>query len=61
MKAIEDRIRKFSQDPEVILEALAMLKVGRDKGDSAEVIMSRVIAGMIFRFHGIQVGKRTDN
>lgn len=53
MKALEDKIRKFAQDPAVIVEVVAMMKVGRDKDDSAEVIMSRVIAGLLFRFHGI--------
>jgi hypothetical protein len=53
MNPLEERIRKFSKDPRIILETLAMLKVGRDKGDNAEEIISRITASILFRFHGI--------
>lgn len=52
---VKQRIVSFAKDPEIQLEALAMLKVGRDKGDSAEEIMSRIIASLLMRFHGIPV------
>lgn len=53
----EDRIAKFAKDPDVIILALAMPKVGRDKGDSAQEIMSRVIASLLMQFHGIPLKK----
>lgn len=53
----EDRIAKFAKDPDVIILALAMLKVGRDKGATAQEIMSRVIAALLMQFHGIPIKK----
>jgi hypothetical protein len=55
MNQLEQRICDFARDSEVQIEALAMMKVGRDKADSTKVIMSRVIANLLFRFHGIPV------
>lgn len=37
---------------EWIMEALAMLKVGRDKGDDAKTIMRHVLAGFMLRVIG---------
>lgn len=48
-----ERIKEFSQDPDMIQECLALLKVGHEKGDSAEVIMSHVLLNMLFRFNKI--------
>lgn len=53
MNPLEEKICAFAKKPEIGLEALAMIKVGRDKGDAIEVIMPRVIASLLFRFHGI--------
>lgn len=55
MSDVTQRIAAFSKDPEVILESLAMLKVGREKGDSAEEIMAHVIASALLRFNAIPV------
>lgn len=40
-------------DPDVTMQALAMLKVGRDRGDDAHVIMQHVIAGFLLDCAGI--------
>ncbi len=50
-----DKITAFAQDPKVIQEHLALLVVGRDKGDSAEEIMKRVLVSALLRFHKIPI------
>lgn len=60
-KPIEERIRDFSLDPKNVMEALAMVKVGRDKGDSPEVIFAHVIGNILLRFHGIESKKPGQN
>lgn len=57
MKTIEEKIKQFVGDPENITQAMAMLKVGADKGDPIEVIMERTLADALFRFHGIPVNQ----
>ncbi len=54
---IEQRIIAYAKDPEIQMEALAMLKVGHDKGDPAREIMSRIIASLLMKFHGIPLKK----
>lgn len=57
MMQTEDRIRAFAKDQETIMGACAMLKVGKDKGDSPEEIMSRLIAWLLMQFNGIPIKK----
>ena len=54
---IEQRIVSFAKNEEIQMEALAMLKVGRDKGDSPEQIMALIIAHLLMKFHGIPLKK----
>lgn len=55
--SIEDQIAAYAKDPEIQMEALALMKVGRDKGDSAQEIMSKIIAHLLMKFHGIPLKK----
>lgn len=50
---IETKIAEFSIKPEIIIETLAILKVGNDKDDPVKEIISRVIANILLRFHQI--------
>lgn len=50
-----ERIKEFSQDPEIIRECLALLKVGHEKGDAPEEIMKRVLLNALFRFNKIPI------
>lgn len=61
MNNLEKRIATFSTDPNKITEAYALLKVGRDKGDSAETIMAHLIASILLDFHGIPIKPQTGN
>ncbi len=53
MKNLEDKIRKYSNNPEKIIEAVAIMKVGRDKGDDWKLILRNAIAHVLLDFHGI--------
>lgn len=46
-------IKAFATDPEIVQEHLALLKVGHEKGDSAEVIMQHLLVSVLLRFYKI--------
>ncbi len=61
MNPLEKKIVSFAKDPEVILETLALINVGRNKGDCVEEVMSRIIANLLMRFHGIPIKPGNSN
>ena len=50
---LDDRIRQFSNDPAIILECLALLKVGIDRKETPQSIMQHVVCSVLLRFHEI--------
>lgn len=48
------RIRKFAKDPDVGTRAYALMRVGFDKGDAAELVMTHAIASLLLEFHNIK-------
>jgi len=55
MNNIQTKISAFALDRKNQIDALALMKVGWDIGDDAELIMSRVIAVILLNFHGLPV------
>lgn len=53
--SLESSIRKFANNQEIQLETLALMKVGREKGDTAEAIIDNIIANILLRFNGIPI------
>ena len=53
MTNIEDKIRRFVDNPENQTAALALLKVGVEKGEKPEQVVRVMIASALFDFHGI--------
>lgn len=54
----EQAIREFSLNPTNTDEGLAFLKVGVEKKEDPAVIMSKVIANALLRFHGIYINRK---
>lgn len=46
-------IRSFSTNPRIIMESYALMKVGREKNESADSIMEHVICNLLLRFYEI--------
>lgn len=61
MIALEEKIRKFSEDPENSITLWALLKVGVERGEATDKIAQVVIGDVLLRFHGIPVGDRQNS
>ena len=53
---IETRLRDAIDDPVMILQSLALMKVAYDRGDSPDVMIKKVIAGFIFSAFDMSIG-----
>lgn len=52
-KPLEERIRDFAGDEANIQQALALLKVGQEKGHAPQRSVAILLADALLRFHGV--------
>lgn len=58
--SIEDQIKSYVSNPDKVLNVLALLKVGNESGDDADVIVQKLMMWLLLDFHAIPL-KTGDN